>query len=358
MGDSAKKILVIPPYGIGDVLMTTPAIRNIGERLDAEIIYLHMFRTTCEILQNNPFIKANVLFPFLEKGRVDILRFLLGFRGRHDFSINFYPSNRRDYNLAAFLAGSPVRIGHRYVLRDLLEMNFLNNKTIHEDDNLHCVEENLKLLGFLGIREATRYPMEIYLTEDEKRSAESWIRDHKADGKTLIGIHPGTSVFKNHGKRRWPESSFAALIDKLAGNLDDPVFFIFGGSEEKPLQDVLVSMVNSKAKLILPGAIPIRQAAALMKRCNLFISNDSGPMHMAAASGVPTVAIFGPTNPVWVRPWGVRHRVVRRELPCSPCFRYSPRPLECVANRGYECINDISVAEVFLVCCDLINKAS
>jgi ADP-heptose:LPS heptosyltransferase len=97
----------------------------------------------------------------------------------------------------------------------------------------------------------------------------------------------------------------------------------------------------------------VRQAAALMKKCSLFISNDSGPMHMAAAVGVPTVAIFGPTNPVWVKPWGVKHRIVRLGLPCSPCFRYSPAPLKCAAHIDFACLKDIDVDQVHKACLDL-----
>jgi ADP-heptose:LPS heptosyltransferase len=353
MGDPIKRILVIPPYGIGDALMTTPAIRNIGERIDAEITYLHMFRSTFEILRNNPFIKENILFPFLEKSKMEVLRFLIGFRGHSDYSINFYPSNKRDYNIAAFLTGSPVRIGHTYKIRNTRGCHFLKNRTVQEDDNLHCVEENLRLLAFLGIRDRNVYPMEVYLTEDEEGLALRWLGDLGLGGRRLIGVHPGTSVFKNQDRRRWPVASFASLIGRLSHELDAD-FLLFGGTDERPLREELMSLVGSGPNIISVDLPSVRQAAALIKRCSLFISNDSGPMHIAAAAGVPTVAIFGPTNPAWVRPWGVSYRVVRKELSCSPCFRYSPIPLKCVANKGYSCIRDITVEDIFYACREII----
>jgi heptosyltransferase-2 len=355
MGDAAKKILVIPPYGIGDALMTTPALRNIGEKIDAEITYLHMFRTTFEILQNNPFIKENILFPFLEKSKIEILRFLLGFRGYFDYSINFYPSNKRDYSIAAFLVGSPVRIGHTYKIRNTGGFHFLKNRTVQEDDNLHCVEENLRLLRFLGIKDRKAYPMEIYLTRDEEDFALRWLGGLGLGRRRLVGVHPGTSAFKNQYRRRWPVASFASLVRRLS---DEPGadFLLFGGNDEGPLREELMSLVGSGPNIISVGLPVVRQAAAVIKRCSLFISNDSGPMHIAAALGVPTVAIFGPTNPAWVRPWGVSFRVVRKELSCSPCFRYSPTPLKCIAKREYSCIRDISVEDVSDACLEIIKE--
>jgi heptosyltransferase-2 len=105
--------------------MTTPALRNLKEQTGAKITYLHMFETTRDILLHNPCIDENIHFPFLSAGRLEGLRFLMDFRKQFDCSINFYPSNRRDYNLASFICASPLRIGHRYARNNLTELNFL-----------------------------------------------------------------------------------------------------------------------------------------------------------------------------------------------------------------------------------------
>jgi heptosyltransferase-2 len=350
-----KQVLVLPLYGIGDVLMTTPAIRNLKEQLDCEITYLHMFRTTHDILLNNPYIKENIFPPFLETSRLAGIRFLLQFRKKFDCSINFYPSNRRDYNLAAFIAGSPVRIGHRYIMGDLTELNFLKNRTVREDDSIHNVEENLRLLDFLGIKERKPYPLEIYLTYEERSFADQWLSWRETYiGNFLIGLHPGTSVFKKHDKRRWSEESFGELINKLSAHWKNSIFLLFGGPEEKPLRESIISSVGDAKRVLSVDSVSVRQAASLMMKCRLFISNDSGPMHIAAAAKVPTVAIFGPTNPAWVRPWGVPHRVVRTCISCSPCFRYSPGPLHCVAFRDFACLQEIAVEQVYSACLDLL----
>jgi heptosyltransferase-2 len=353
-----RKIIVLPLYGIGDVLMTTPALRNLKEQLDVEITYLHMFKTTRDILVKNPYVDNNIHFPFLDAGKFSGLRFLKDFRHKYDSSINFYPSNRRQYNMAASIVGSPVRIGHRYVCRDFLELNLLKNKTLKEDDNLHNVEENLRLIKFFGIQEAKPYPLEFYLTQEEISFAQKWIQGHNIDECKLIGIHPGTSSFKNHEKKRWPDASFAKLIDIISAEVHNSIFLLFGGPEEESLRNKIISMVDNQKKVIAVNSVSVRQAASLLKKCLLFISNDAGPMHMAAAAGVPTVAIFGPTNPVWVRPWGVKYKIVRLGLPCSPCFRYSPKPLYCIAKIDYACLREISVDYTFKLCMELLTEAA
>jgi heptosyltransferase-2 len=351
-----KKILVLPLYGIGDVLMTTPALRNLKEQLEAEITCLHMFKTTRDILVNNPFVDNNIYFPFLETTKVSGLRFLMELRKKYDCSINFYPSNRRDYSLAAFIVGSPVRIGHRYVLEDFLELNFLKNKTVKEDDNLHNVEENLRLVDFLGINLKIPYPLEVYPMEEERVFADQWVREREIGESLIIGIHPGTSIFKNHDKRRWPDTSFARLIDKLFGEMQNSIVLLFGSTEERFLKNKIISTVHNPKRVISVDSVSLRQAVSLIKKCALFISNDAGPMHISAAVGVPTVAIFGPTNPVWVKPWGVKHRIVRLGLPCSPCFRYSPKPLRCVAKLDFACLKKLSVEQVYNACRELITE--
>lgn len=351
-----KKILILPLYGIGDVLMTTPALKNLKEQKDVEVTYLHMFKATHDILAQNPCVTHNIHFPFLDMGKWESLRFLLQFRGKYQASINFYPSNRNQYNLAALFAGCPVRVGHRYEQDDMAALNFLKNRTLKEDDSLHCVEENCRLLGFFGLKNAKPYSLELYLADDEISFATHWVQDKKIEQDMLIGIHPGTSSFKNHDKRRWPKVSFARLIDSLALEFDKSAFLLFGGPEERALREEIISMVVSRGRTFSVDSLSLRQTAALVGKCRLFISNDSGLMHVAAAMRVPTVAIFGPTNPVWVKPWAVRHRIVRMGLPCSPCFRYSSKPLRCVANLNYACLKQMGVDQVCRSCIDLIKE--
>ena len=347
MGSQGKRLIALPLFGIGDVLMTTPALRNISERTDASLTYIHMFNPTMQVLQGNPHVAENIHFPFIDAGRLASMRFLLSMRGRFHASINFYPSNRRDYTLAAFVVGCPERIGHRYLRKDLAELNFLKNRTVKEDDSLHNVQESLRLLKFLGIDDPKPYPMEMFLSPEEKSRAAGWIRERGLEGRTLVGVHPGTSSFKDQYKRRWPAGRFASFMREAASAYPDITFVLFGGPEEAALrQEIMGGAALGARGAVSAETSSIRDSISLIGECSYFVSNDSGLMHAAAAMQVPTVAIFGPTDPAYVRPWKCRHRVVRKSGGCGPCFRYTPAPLKCAKGGLFPCVQDIEAADV------------
>lgn len=233
-----------------------------------------------------------------------------------------------------------MRIGHKYHHKDITELNFLKNRLVMEDYRLHNVEENIRLLSFLNINVKNIPPMEIFLTDDELRLGEKNIRN-SAGGKK-IGIHAGTSTFKGHAGKRWPAENFIDLIR----NLPDYDFYLFGGPDDIEVNECIYSSINEPNKVFLLRNLPIREVASCIKYLDLFVSNDSGLMHLAAAAGTPVVALFGPTNPARLRPWQVKHEIVRAHSECEPCFNYSPKPLHCCRGNGYHCIRDIKAEMV------------
>ena len=334
------KIVILPLYGIGDTLMTTPSIEVLKNSIQCKITNLCMFQSNYEVLKGNPFIDELIYFPFFNKSKLETFKFIKSLRRKFEFSINFYPSNRWQYNLIAWFIGAKKRIGHRYIKMDIRELNFLKNYTVREDENLHNVEENVKLLKFFDVNSVDIPSMQFYYDDRESELGREFVK--KSSIKDIkVGIHTGTSSFKNHQNRRWAKEKFLELIN-IFPDID---FFVFGTKEEEEANQFIVN--NSRYKnVILIQNTPLRQVALIIKQMNAFISNDSGLMHLAAAVGTPVVAIFGPTNPVWVRPWRVNHSVVRVELPCSPCFYYSPKALECTAGLDFKCLKDIDVPMV------------
>src|SRR5208283_3071051 len=259
-------------YGIGDVLMTTPALKVLKSQCkDCRITYQNMFRSTYEVLRNNPNIDSLVHFPFLEKSALETLRFALPLRGKFDCSINFYPSNRSQYNMLACIIGAGTRIGHHYLHIDRRELNFLKNKTVMEDPKLHNVEENMRLLEFLGIRPDTIPPMEIFLSPEENRRGVDLI-GHRPSAAVKIGIHAGTSIFKGHANKRWPKENFVELIKLLPGY----IFYLFGDKDEEEANTFISDSVADRERIIMINGIPIREVAAAIKNLDLFIANDSG----------------------------------------------------------------------------------
>lgn len=334
-------IIILPLYGIGDVLMTTPALEILKEaRSDCKITCLCMFKNTYDLLKNNPHIDSLEFFPFLEKNKAEILKFVLALRGRFDCSIGFYPSNRLHYNMIAYLIGSKTRIGHRYLHGDFLGFNFLKNRTIRENVKLHNVEENVKLLEFFGIQSNNIPSMKIYLTSGEEGKGKELVRVSGEQKK--IGIHAGTSVLKGHSMRRWPKEKFVELINSLR----DKYFFLLGGPDDDEVNRFISDAIKDRERLSVLRGCSIMETVSAIQNLDLFVTNDSGLMHIASAVGTPVVAIFGPTNTDFVRPWRVRHEIARLNLECSPCFFYSPRPLECKINEKYKCLVKLPVSLV------------
>ena len=338
-----KRIGIIPIFGIGDLLLATPAIRNLKENFpNCSLEIFVMSKVHVDVLKNNPHIDKIHFFPFLKAPKIKVLKFLLNFRGKFDVTINFYPSNRYHYNVFAFILGAPVRLGHRYIKDDLISLNFLKNRTIKERFDRHVVLQNLDLLKLLGVKSSNivEYPLQYFLEPQEIEEA-SKMSVFREGASPIIGIHPGTSKLKGHINRRWPPENFAEFINLAHRQFPKSVVLVFGGDEDADAKKRIFELVDDKKRIFLMETPTIRDAAALIHKCDVFVSNDSGLMHLAASVKVPVVAIFGPTNPRWVFPWKVKHKIVSLNLPCSPCFYYSPRPLKCKAGLDFKCLKDL-----------------
>ena len=349
-----EKIVVTPLMGMGDTLMTTPALQLIKENMpDSKITFFTFNHGTHEILLNNPYIDFLWFYPIKAINFFKAsLHVLTHFSFRNNTCINFYPSNRIQYNGFALMSGAKKRIGHTYLKMNSSQLNWLKNKTIPEDYNAHCVEENVRLLKFIGINVdmAKIPPTKIYLTDNEKLTGESFRESIKSS--PIVGIHPGTSTFKNQANRRWPQEYFVQLLNLFP----DCHFVLFGASDEKEINQFIQSSVKNSNQVTVVNNRAIREVAAIIGQLDAFVSNDSGLMHIAAAMNTPTVAILGPTNPNYIYPWHVKHKIVRLDLPCSPCFYYSPKPLTCTINEKYKCLSDLGAQKVLNALEKLLEK--
>jgi heptosyltransferase-2 len=343
------KILVITLSGIGDALMFTPALGLLRNSLpDAEIDALVMYRGAKEIYESNPNFNKVIHFNFLEEGAFKSLNFLFQLRKKYDASLNVYPSNRKEYNLISFLIGAKKRAGVVYLRKNRNNLNSLNNIRVLENDNVHNVLTNIKLCeALIGIKFNEEAPLEFHINDEEKDKTEKHLIDFGiSDNELVVGFHPGCATLKNHVKRRWEPEKFAELGKKLINNHSGRIL-IFGGPEEKELKDQISSLINSD-KVNVINAENLTKSSAIMKRCNIFVTNDSSQMHIAAALGLKVVAIIGPTNQNYIHPWKTEHQIVSLNLDCSPCFFYSPKPLIC--NRTdlqFKCIKELTVDMVY-----------
>lgn len=347
-----EKIVITPLMGMGDTLMTTPALKLLKEnRPDCDVTFFTFNHATRDILLNNPHIDHLWYYPIKAINFIPAtIHVLTHFTLRFDTCINFYPSNRLQYNVFALMTGAKKRIGHTYLKMNFSQLNWLKNRTIKEEFTLHCVEENCKLLTFLNIEPDLKAipPMSIYLTDDEKSLGKAFVK--KLTTRPVAGIHAGTSTFKNHAHRRWPKDRFVEMINQLPG----VHFLLFGALDEIDINREIKSSVKNSSQVSIVEGISLREVAAIIGELDLLISNDSGLMHIGGAMRTPVVEILGPTNPHFIYPWGVKHEVVRLGLPCSPCFYYSPKPLNCILQESYKCLRDLDTSLVVNACKEIL----
>ena len=263
------KILVIALSGIGDALMFTPALKLLKKSSpDSSIDALVMFGAAKEIYNKNPFIDSVLHFNFLKENIFASLKFVLHLRKKYDSIISIYPSNRKEYNLISFLIGAKKRAAVEYLRKNKMNLGWLNNITVREDDSVHNVQTNIKLIEkLLNKNFDDEPPMEIYLSNEEEEFAENYLNELNINKSDLvIGFHPGCATLKNHIKRRWEAEKFAALAGKLITKKYAKIF-LFGGPEEEELKYLINSMIESENSLILKTETFIK-SIVIMKRCN------------------------------------------------------------------------------------------
>ena len=225
---------------------------------------------------------------------------------------------------------------------------WLNNGRITEDDSLHNVQTNIKLIEKIAGKKFIDEPdLEFHLNENDLSTAAHFLlKNNIISDDIVVGFHPGTSVLKNHIKRRWEPEKFAELSKRLISEYNCKII-IFGGPDELELKEKIRTEIDSPNVYTTQG-LNLGQSAGVMKRCNVFVSNDSSLMHVASALKLKVVGIIGPTSINYIHPWNTEHKIASLHLDCSPCFIYSPKPLMCKREDvKFKCIKELTVDMVF-----------
>lgn len=295
------KILVISYAGIGDTLFATPLIHELrvnfpGATIDA----LVRWPAAEDLLEGNPHLNAIHQKNFVSDSKISSFLFLLKLRARrYNVSINTHPQSRRLYRLVAKFLNAPARLGHEYEGVGAFD-RWLTNRTIPQDYTRHSVENNLSLLPLIGAKSllpAHRY--EIFLAEAEHTWAADFVNGQDLSGQFMLGIHVGSGGTKNLALRRWPLENYLELVRRLRERQPRPAILFFGGPQEQADHEKIRSAAGG-ANLFFPKTRNFRQAAALLKKCDLFLSVDTALMHLAAAVNVPRQVVI--ETPTWNRP--------------------------------------------------------
>jgi lipopolysaccharide heptosyltransferase II len=251
-------------------------------------------------------------------------------RGRFDLAVVLHPTSLRNA-LISFLARVPLRIGSNVSGRGILL-----SQSCSEDANLHEVDRYLRVLRLIKIDEPAS-DLEFWHTDADRRVVHQLLSAcNVLPEDRIIGINLGTTW----RTKSWSLDRFADVIAGIQDRFETAVV-LTGSSSEIGLGNALQKMV--KAKVInLIGKTTVLQLGALIERCNLYLTCDSGPMHIAAAVGTPTIALFGPTDPDRHRPYGKGHHVIEKAVSCRPCYKR-----KCLrVDAPHLCMTEIQAADV------------
>lgn len=321
-----ERILIRAVNWLGDAVMTTPAIGAIRASFPAAHITLLATPLVAELF--SPHDQINDVMIYDKKGRhaglAGRLRIALELRAKR-FDLAILLQNAFDAALITWLARIPVRMGYRTDGRGTLLTH--GCPLSGETKRLHHVEYYLKMLENFDIA-APEKRLFLEITDEEERAiASTLLDDGIVAGDFLIGVNPGATY---GAAKRWYPERFAAVADELRRQCGGKVLIVGSTAEKEIAFEIAAAMEG--ASLNLAGRTSVRELMALIKRCNFFITNDSGPMHIAAAFGVPLVAVFGPTDLITTSPYSNRSVVVRQDTVCAPCLQRScPSDHRCMA---------------------------
>lgn len=344
-GAASDKILLIRPDHLGDVLLTLPAIHALRRARPRAEIHALVGAWSAHALAHSTELDAIITLPFpgFTRGEKEgtLAPYRLALRTAGQLRKIGYESAvimRHDHwwaGLVTFLAGIPTRIGYDHdELRHFLTSPI---ETHHE----HAVLKNLRLLRqWTGKIPQESIKYQFFTVEDDQSYIQNRLDEWQIQPEEpIICIHPGSGTWV----KRWDAGNWAQAADMLASQYSAKVVFT-GGDQELPMVQAITEKMRHKA-CILAGNTTIGQLAALYERAIVVLGPDSGPLHLAAAVDTPTVALFGPADPVEFAPWGSldQHAVLTSHIDCLPC-----KILDWGGDNPdfHPCVRDITVSRV------------
>jgi len=324
-------LLIIKLSSLGDVILSTPAIREIRRKFPCHKISFLVGEESKDVLIKCPYIDELLVADV--KNRDKGLRGLLGIARilrKKNFDLVIDLQNNRLSHILSCLSLSLNRYGY-----DNKKLGFLLNHRIKDDKiRIGPVDHQFRVLKLLGIDLMDKH-LELWPSKAEEDYANNLLDSQwLSDEQKIIGINIGAS--KRWVTKCWPKEHIARLCDELG--LRNMRVVITGTEEDSPEANMLVGSVRNTKIINACGKTTVNQLAALIKRCAVYISADSSPLHIAAAVNTPAVALFGPTDPLRHMPAAKECLVINKGLLCSPCYK-----TKCAHKK---CMNAITVEEV------------
>ncbi|MEW6247809.1 MAG: lipopolysaccharide heptosyltransferase II [Nitrospirota bacterium] len=344
---AVRRILVRGPNWIGDAVMCEPALRAVRNLFPEATISLLVKPAIAELLKGHPAV--NQVLVYDDRGRHAGLSgkwTLAGVLRRHRFDLAILFQNAFEAALLSFLAGIPRRYGYATDGR-----GFLLSDPITPTPRAkvkHQVEYYWDLLRPLGCWGQPDAPRVFLSREEESAMAERLAAGGILPSDFLIGVNPGSTY---GGAKRWLPERFAETVNRLieeqGPGIGRPMkAAIVGAKGEEALGRTIAGLIRATT-VVLSGRTTVRELMAVTKRCGLFLTNDTGPMHIAAAFNVPVVAIFGPTDWRTTAPFGTGHSLLRHPVDCAPCLlRECPIDHRCMTGVTAETVYNAAAQQL------------
>ncbi|MCX5701866.1 MAG: lipopolysaccharide heptosyltransferase II [Candidatus Omnitrophica bacterium] len=333
--NNLRRILIVRTDRIGDVLLSTPVIKALRDSYPRAYISMMVSTYAKDIVEGNPYLDEVITYDkdIRHRSWLASIKFAQSLKKkRFDLAVILHPTNRA--HIITFFAGIPKRIGYDRKSGFLLTDRIKHEKQFGEK---HELEYSLDLVRYLGIEPKDKNLFMPINPESERWVEELFEKEGIEKKAKLLAIHPGASC----PSKIWPNERFSEVADRLIDRYSFKVLLIAGPKDIIKAERVLKNMRGNAINLA--GKISVSQLASVLKRCALFISNDSGPVHIASAVGTPVISIFGRNqkglSPKRWGPVGSKDRVLHKEVGCISCLAHN-----CV--KEFACLKAITVEDV------------
>jgi|SaaInlStandDraft_6_1057023.scaffolds.fasta_scaffold18858_2 heptosyltransferase II len=337
------RILIYADMGIGNMILFTPTLQSIRNQFPKANITLLTGKSGCDQVVECASLVDEVLK--MKYSLFDVLTLAnVVKRKEFDLLISSFLSGSKYLTLLTIFSRIPIRAGHCQSDDWPSPLDFLYNIQVKMNPGTHEVERHLCLAECLECRK-TSYPIKLEVSQEDHDFADKFFAENFSHGTKVLGISSGTSLAQNW--KQWDIKKIAEVCDRSIDEFGVGIL-LFGSSDLLPEQDLLSKHMRHDFVSCV-GKTTIRQAVALIAKCDLMLASDTGLMHVGAAVGTSTLGIFGPTDHYRTRPWGEGNTIIRKEVSCSPCYTMTDlsasSAIQCL---HHDCLNSITSLDVML----------
>lgn len=328
LSKTPEKILVIKPSSLGDIVHSLPFLNVLRDRFPRSEIHWIIAKGFEGLLEDHPMISRLLVINKDEwkkiknvKDTISELRSLFKSLKKEKFDIVADLQGLLRSGVLTAATGASVRVGFKEAREG---SSIFYTHRVEGGKDIHAVDRYLKIAKFLGCDIAdVCFPLPLSF-------GSSRVTQYLPDKEYAVLV-PGA----RWKTKKWPPERFGELASRLPMK-----FLVVGGKSDTDISNRVVNSSKGNA-ISIAGKTNIKELIEIMRKAKFVVSNDSGPMHIAAALGVPVFAIFGPTNPLRTGPYGKGHIIIRKGVECSPCYKRSCRDIKCMEMIGVKEVADI-----------------